>query len=48
MDRRVRRRLTACRAGTGASDEGPSRWWYVGMFVLVLSLFALLTVLYRA
>jgi predicted dinucleotide-binding enzyme len=30
------------------SDEGPSRWWYVGMFVLVLSLFALLTVLYRA
>ena len=31
-----------------APDEGPSRWWYVGMFVLVLSLFALLTVLYRA
>jgi 8-hydroxy-5-deazaflavin:NADPH oxidoreductase len=30
-----------------APDEGPSRWWYVGMFVLVLSLFALLTVLYR-
>ena len=31
-----------------APDEGPSRWWYVGMFVLVLTLFALLTVLYRA
>ena len=32
----------------GAPDEGPSRWWYLGMFVLVLSLFALLAVLYRA
>jgi len=31
-----------------APDEGPSRWWCVGMFVLVLTLFALLTVLYRA
>ena len=31
-----------------APDEGPSRWWYLGMFVLVLTLFALLTVLYRA
>jgi len=31
-----------------ALDEGPSRWWYLGMFVLVLTLFALLTVLYRA
>ena len=31
-----------------APDEGPSRWWYVGMFVLVVTLFALLTVLYRA
>ena len=31
-----------------APDEGPSRWWYLGMFVLVLSLFALLTVLHRA
>ena len=31
-----------------APDEGPSRWWYVGMFVLVLSLFALLTVLHWA
>ena len=32
----------------GAPDEGPSRWWYLGMFVLVLSLFALLAVLYRS
>ena len=31
-----------------ALDEGPSRWWYLGMFVLVLTLFALLTVLHRA
>ena len=31
-----------------APDEGPSRWWYLGMFVLVLTLLALLTVLYRA
>jgi len=31
-----------------AFDEGPSRWWYLGMFVLVLTLFVLLTVLYRA
>ncbi len=29
-------------------DEGPSRWWYLGMFVLVLTLLALLTVLHRA
>ena len=31
-----------------ALDEAPSRWWYLGMFVLVLTLFALLTVLHRA
>jgi predicted dinucleotide-binding enzyme len=31
-----------------APDEGPSRWWYLGMFVLVLTLFALLTVLHQA
>jgi hypothetical protein len=31
-----------------ALEEGPSRWWYLGMFVLVLTLFALLTVLHRA
>ena len=31
-----------------APDEGPSRWWYLGMFVLVLTLFALLTLLHRA
>jgi predicted dinucleotide-binding enzyme len=31
-----------------APDEGPSRWWYLGMIVLVLTLFALLTLLHRA
>ena len=31
-----------------ALEEGPSRWWYLGMFVLVLTLFALLTVLHWA
>ena len=31
-----------------ALEEGPSRWWYLGMFVLVLMLFALLTVLHWA
>jgi hypothetical protein len=31
-----------------ALDEGPSRWWFLGMFVLVLTLFALLTVLHQA
>jgi len=31
-----------------APDEGPSRWWYLGMFILVLTLFALLTLLHRA
>jgi hypothetical protein len=31
-----------------APDEGPSPWWYLGMFVLVLTLFALLTVLRQA
>ena len=31
-----------------APNEGPSRWWYLGMFVLVLALFALLTLLHRA
>jgi hypothetical protein len=31
-----------------APDEGPSRRWYLGMFVLVLTLFALLNLLHRA
>ena len=31
-----------------APGEGPSRWWYLGMFILVLTLFALLTLLHRA
>jgi hypothetical protein len=31
-----------------ALDEGPSRWWYLEMFVLVLTLFALLSVLHQA
>jgi 8-hydroxy-5-deazaflavin:NADPH oxidoreductase len=31
-----------------APDEGSSRWWYLGMLVLVLTLLALLTLLYRA
>jgi predicted dinucleotide-binding enzyme len=31
-----------------APDEGSSRWWYLGMFVLVLTLLALLTLLPRA
>jgi hypothetical protein len=30
-----------------APDEGPSRWWYLGMGVLVLTLLALLTLLHR-
>jgi hypothetical protein len=29
-----------------APDEGSSRWWYLGMFVLVLTLLALLTLLH--
>jgi predicted dinucleotide-binding enzyme len=31
-----------------APDEGPCRWWYLGMVVLVLTLFALLTLLHWA
>jgi hypothetical protein len=31
-----------------APDEGSSRWWYLGMFVLVLTFFALLTLLHPA
>ena len=31
-----------------APDEGSSRWWYLGMFVLVLTLLALLTLLHPA
>ena len=31
-----------------APNEGSSRWWYLGMFVLVLTLLALLTLLPRA
>jgi hypothetical protein len=30
-----------------APDEGSNWWWYLGMFVLILTLFALLTLLYR-